>query len=238
VSSAGEQPTLTTTSYAILGLLAIQPWTTYELALQMERTLNRIWPRARSRLYNEPLKLVAHGLAVATKDAVGRRPRTIYTITEQGRETLATWLTTPGSPPSLDYEQLVKLFFADHGTKHDALATLEASKTWAAEQLDVFAAAARDYLAGRGPFPERSAVTSVGARFMVDFYAMVDRWADWATSVVQTWPDDPSQATPNQDVDRYILDLTAKRHRDANTRPTTATTGQAVEPLVSRPSAQ
>jgi hypothetical protein len=66
VSRGDSAPPLTTTSFAILGLLAIKPWTTYELAVQMERTLYRTWPRARSRLYEEPRKLVAHGLAVAS----------------------------------------------------------------------------------------------------------------------------------------------------------------------------
>jgi PadR family transcriptional regulator AphA len=94
----------------------------------MERTLNRFWPRARSRLYQEPKKLVAHGLAVATKDAVGRRPRTVYTITEQGREALAEWLKAPGAEPSLEYEQLLKIFFADQGSRDDALATQEVSR--------------------------------------------------------------------------------------------------------------
>ena len=41
---AGE---LTSTSYALLGLLAVKPWTTYELAQQMDRTMSRFWPRAR-----------------------------------------------------------------------------------------------------------------------------------------------------------------------------------------------
>src|ERR671938_339368 len=53
---------LTTTSYAILGLLAIQPWSTYELAQQMDRSLGRMWPRAQSKIYEEPKKLVAHAL--------------------------------------------------------------------------------------------------------------------------------------------------------------------------------
>ena len=30
--------TLTSTSYAILGLLAVKPWTTYELAKQVDQT--------------------------------------------------------------------------------------------------------------------------------------------------------------------------------------------------------
>ena len=76
---------------------------------------------------------------------------------------------------------------------------------------EMFIDAARDYLAGRGPFPQRSAVTSVGARFMVDFYDLVDRWAAWATEVAQAWPADPSQAEPTLDIDRYILQLAERR---------------------------
>ena len=66
---------LTTTSYAILGMLAIKPWTTYELAKQMERSLKNFWPRAASRIYEEPKRLAALGLAKATADAVGKRSR-------------------------------------------------------------------------------------------------------------------------------------------------------------------
>ena len=35
----------TTTSYAVLALLAVQPMTTYELAKNMERSLRDVWPR-------------------------------------------------------------------------------------------------------------------------------------------------------------------------------------------------
>ena len=45
---------LTPTSFAILGLLSIQPFTTYELAQQMDRTLSWFWPRAASMVYEEP----------------------------------------------------------------------------------------------------------------------------------------------------------------------------------------
>ena len=45
---------MTTTSYAILGLLAVKPWTTHELVQQVDRSLRRIWPRAQSKLYEEP----------------------------------------------------------------------------------------------------------------------------------------------------------------------------------------
>ena len=49
-----ELPSLTTTSYAVLGLLCVQPWTAYDLAQQMTRSTSFVWPRATSGLYNEP----------------------------------------------------------------------------------------------------------------------------------------------------------------------------------------
>ena len=87
---------LTTTSYAILGLLGVRPWTTYELAQQMKRAVGQFWPRAESNLYAEPKKLVALGLATASQEKVGNRPRTLYTITPEGRQALAEWIPDAG----------------------------------------------------------------------------------------------------------------------------------------------
>jgi PadR family transcriptional regulator AphA len=214
--SRSTRPELTTTSHAILGLLALRPWTTYELAQQMQRTLNRVWPRARSKLYEEPKKLVAHGLATAAKDTVGRRPRTTYAITPAGRRALATWLRSPGDHGiSLESEHLVKLFFADQGRTQDALATLDATRAWALEQLDVFAEAAGDYVAGGGEFRERAAVNAVGARFLVDFYAMVADWAEWATGVAGSWPERPQEAEPDWEL---MADIARRARRGPERR--------------------
>src|SRR5436190_18838394 len=95
-STDGRQ--LTTTSYAILCLLAIRPWSTYELAKQMRRSLHHIWPRAESNVYAEPRRLVEAGLARAQVQTVGRRVRTLYTITPQGRRALERWLGTESAP--------------------------------------------------------------------------------------------------------------------------------------------
>jgi DNA-binding PadR family transcriptional regulator len=54
---------LTTTSYAILALLALQEWSSYELAQQMGRSVDWFWPRAESVVYEEPKRLVRLGLA-------------------------------------------------------------------------------------------------------------------------------------------------------------------------------
>jgi len=197
----------TTTSFAILGLLAIKPWTTYDLIRQVDRSLRRMWPRTQSKLYEEPKKLVALGFAEATEERVGKRRRTWYAITPAGRAALAGWLAEPGDGPMLEFEQLVKIHFADRGTKEAVRAGLAATLAWVAAQNEENVAAARAYLDGAGEFPERAAVNHLVGRFLTDFYAMVSDWANWAIETVDTWTDDPSRAT----VDPAALAETARR---------------------------
>lgn len=187
-------PQMTTTSYAILGLLAVKTWTTHELVQQVDRSLRRIWPRAQSKLYEEPKKLVARGYARATDDSVGRRRRTRYTITAAGRRALSAWLAEPGTGPALEFEQLVKIHFADSGSKADIVANLDAARAWVLAQNDENLVAARAYLAEEGPFPERAALNQLPGRFLTDFYVTVARWVAWASEVVDAWPEDVRDA--------------------------------------------
>ena len=191
MSTAAE---LTPTSYALLGLLAIKSWTTYELAQQMDRTLSRFWPRAKSKLYEEPKKLVARGLARATEEAVGKRSRTIYTITPKGRRALAIWVADPGAGPVLEFEQLMKVFFSDNGTTADLRRQLDDARAWAHERTLVNIEVGRSYLEDRGPFPERAAVNMIVGRFLDDFLESVDQWAAWANDTIDTWPEHPRDA--------------------------------------------
>jgi DNA-binding PadR family transcriptional regulator len=183
-------PPLTTTSYAILGLLAVQPFTTYEIAQQMDRALGHFWPRARSKLYEEPKKLVAQGLARAKVEHQGRRPRTVYSISAKGRRALAAWVRTPGNGPVLEFDQLVRVFFCEHGSKADLLATLEDARRWSIEQTLATGTISQEYLDGDGPYPERLPWLVLVAQFLDDFLVFVEEWAEWAAARVADWPDD------------------------------------------------
>jgi PadR family transcriptional regulator, regulatory protein AphA len=205
-----HRPDLSTTSYAMLGMLAIRPWTAYELAKQVDRGLGQFWSRARSNLFGEPKKLVARGLATAVADQVGKRPRTVYTITPEGRETLRGWLARPGEGPALEFEEILKIFFADSSTKRDTLAAVQRISQWAAERNVENASIARSYLDGTGPFQDRAAVLALTGRFLTDFADMVARWADWAGEIIEAWPDDVRSAEPRWDV----LDEIAQRLSD------------------------
>ena len=198
---------LTPTSYAILGLLGIQPWTTYELAQQMERSLKNFWPRAQSRIYEEPKRLAALGLARASRDHVGRRPRTTYTITAKGRRVLRQWLAEPGGGPILEMEALLKVFYGEQATKRDVLTNIQAIAGWAERQNQENVAFARLYRDEPGPFPERRAVIALTGKFMVDFTDMLAGWADWAAGTVAGWPEDITGAEP----DRNVLESVASR---------------------------
>jgi PadR family transcriptional regulator AphA len=198
--TAKEAPALTTTSYAILGLLAVKPWTTYELAQQMHRALGQFWPRAESKLYEEPKKLVAHGLARASKESTGKRPRTVYAITPKGRRAMAAWVPQPGAGPVLEFEALVKLFYAEHGTKHDVLANLARVRAWSDERHAASVGISRAYLDGRGAFPERLPWLVLCGQFLQEFDLMVERWTEWASKVVAAWPEDIAAAKPELDV--------------------------------------
>jgi len=196
---------LTTTSYAILGLLAVKPWSSYELTQQMDRSLGHLWPRATSKLYEEPKKLVGAGLARSVDETVGRRPRTVYQITPKGRRALARWLDEPGSGPVLEFEGLLKVFFSDHGSRDAALASIAATAEWARAQSAISASVGDEYEAGRGRFPERQPQLDLTARFVTDFYAMVGEWAQWAAGVVREWPADPSRAVSDPEVGAETL---------------------------------
>jgi PadR family transcriptional regulator, regulatory protein AphA len=186
-------PALTTTSYAVLALLSLRPWTTYQLAKQMERSLGWIWPRAVSRLYEEPKKLVAAGLAVSRPEATGRRRSTVYSITPAGTQALASWLAEPGAGPVLECEALVKIAYADQGTRKGLLANLAALADDTTAKLRFGEMIAKNYLDGSGPFPERLPVSGLMWRFLWDYHLAMLQWARWAQAEVAAWPDDLTQ---------------------------------------------
>lgn len=195
---------LTTTSYAVLGLLALRPWSGYALAQQMERSLRMIWPRAESRLYDEPRKLVAHGLATATREPAGRR-RTEYAITETGRAALHRWLGRPGALPAMEFEGLLKVLYAEHGDHDAVLATLHHLQSEARARLQIGAALAAEYLDHSGPFPDRIHLNALAWEYLRRHHQTIADWAAWAATIVTGWTD----TTPGPDKAAAALQIFA-----------------------------
>lgn len=107
---------LTSTSFALLGLLAHRAWSAYELNKTMQGSIVRAsCPRVDSRIYSEVKNLEQHGLASCEVARQGGRERQVYTITPAGREVLRAWLSGEGAGMRVEYETLLQLAFADHG---------------------------------------------------------------------------------------------------------------------------
>jgi DNA-binding PadR family transcriptional regulator len=195
----------TTTSYAVLGLLSVRSWTTYELAKQVQRSLKWFWPRAERKLYEEPKALVADGLATAQQEFTGRRPRTVYAITDDGREALRAWLGEPPAPPATEFEGMLKVFFADAGSLDQLDATLASVEATSADRLRELAGMAEQALAGDTAYPERRHISAVTIRFQVDQEAAVLTGVGRAREQVRRWR---STTDPGRwDERRYLREL-------------------------------
>jgi DNA-binding PadR family transcriptional regulator len=181
---------LTTTSYALLGLLSLRPWSTYELAQQVQRSLKGLWPVAERQLYEQPKALVAHGLASATKEPTGDRPRTVYRITPKGRRALRRWLREPTGDVVIRSELVLKAFFAEQAGKDALTDVIDALRTRVRADLDAHVDLFESTRAEGYPFPDRRHLSALVARLYFDIGEAIDRWADWAESEVGTWPDD------------------------------------------------
>jgi PadR family transcriptional regulator AphA len=205
MSSDGRQ--LTTTSYAILGLLAIRPWSTYELAKQMWRSLHHIWPRAESNVYAEPKRLVDARLVTAEVEMIGKRARTLYTITADGQAALERWLDTDSGPTRVESETLVKVLFGNYGTKDKLLANLGRFADEAAAVKALWKVVAEEYDHGQFAFPERVHVNALIFRWVWEHADLNSRWADWAIEQVEQWPDtrEPADIEGALEVFRAVL---------------------------------
>ena len=181
-----EKP-LSTTSQAILGLLSLRPWSTYELAKQARRSLDWFWPRAERKLYEEPKRLAAAGLARSEGEMTGARPRTVYTVTRQGRTALRTWLGEPPVPPTLEFEGMVKVFFADGGSLEQLRATLTTIAETAEARLGDLHEKVAEHERGEGAFPERLHINALGLRFHLDHERSIGTWARWALDQTAEW---------------------------------------------------
>jgi DNA-binding PadR family transcriptional regulator len=177
---------LTTTSYALLSLLAVQPFTAYQLAKQMERSMRDMWPRAESVVYDEPKRLAADGYATATVEHIGRRATTTYAITAKGRRALRRWLAEPGAGPVLEFEALLKVAFADQGDLDGLRANLAAIRVEAESELAKVAERVAEYREG-GPFPDRLPIIALVVRFHDEQVQARRRWAVWAEAEVASW---------------------------------------------------
>ncbi len=180
---------LTTTSYAVLAQVAVHPWSTYELAQQRVRYFRYVWPRAESAIYREVKRLSSMGLLEGTKEHVGKRARTVYSITEKGREALRKWLATPVSPFAMDFEAMIRVFVAPLGTKDEIIATLELVLDDAREMLRFAGQVKQEFLDGIAVTQDQAYIRALAVDFFVSLLNTVEAWAQRTLDEIESWDD-------------------------------------------------
>jgi DNA-binding PadR family transcriptional regulator len=95
--------------YALLGLLAGEPASGYDLTQRFERQLGMIWPAKHPQIYGELSKLSEAGLIEIESE--GPRGRKVYRITDSGREEVRRWLTDEPVEHRLRAEPLLRSLF-------------------------------------------------------------------------------------------------------------------------------
>ena len=179
---------MTTSSYAVLALLDLRPWTGYELTHQAQRSLRYAWPKSERLLYSEPKKLVELGYATTHKQQTGNRTRNVYEITETGRDALNEWTRTRTHPPHMEVEALLRLLFADHGSIEDLHRVLDELEADIGEHHSSIVELMGSYLDGGHPFPERTHLSVLFATFQIERFKSIERWIEFARAEIDQWP--------------------------------------------------
>jgi len=181
-------PSMTTSSYAVLALLDLKPWTGYELTHQAQRSLRYAWPKSERLLYSEPKKLVELGYATTYKEDTGGRSRNVYEITDQGRDALKEWTTTRTQAPRFEVEALLRLLFADHGTIDELGTAIDELEADIGEHHTAIVELMGSYLDGGHPFPERTHLSVLFATFQIEMFKSIERWIEFARNEIAEWP--------------------------------------------------
>jgi DNA-binding PadR family transcriptional regulator len=105
--------TLSTSSYAVLGLLSMTPMSGYELAQAVSRSIAHFWPMSKTQVYSELGRLEGLGYIEGTDVAQERLPdKRVFNLTEGGEHVLDAWLSSDQvEGPTIRMPALVKMFF-------------------------------------------------------------------------------------------------------------------------------
>jgi PadR family transcriptional regulator AphA len=166
---------LTTTSYVVLGMLAMRgPSTSYQLKRAVGRSVGYFWPFPHAQLYSEPKRLVQFGLLDVLTEDEGRRRQT-FSVTGAGVTALTQWLAEPSEEPLQvrDVGEL-KLFFAELTEPANILSLAARQVAQHEERIAVYEEMQARF-GGRGELAHRMVPLRLGLAME---YAALQFWQD------------------------------------------------------------
>jgi len=164
--------------YALLGLLAEEPASGYDLTKKFERVLQRYaWHAQHSQIYPELSRMAADGLITVAEE--GARGRRTYAITDAGRDDLRRWMVNPPDAIVVRNEFVLRLFLLATLDPAEARRLLEWTADINAKQLEELRASVAAFDAAADPaagLPMQRLVAEFGLRS----FQVLSEWTEWA----------------------------------------------------------
>ena len=172
-----------TLGYAILGLLAKEPRTGYQIARAMNRPIGYIWTARHSQIYPELASLEADGLVRHTVvDGRGPRETKRYEITTTGTAVLRRWIDSPLLTHSPRSELMLRVWSLWLLPSDRAKAFIEDIRAEGMERLAQYRIEEQQFIA-EGPSKDDREAPNFGAYATLMWgIAREDRlieWCDW-----------------------------------------------------------
>lgn len=107
--------------HAMLGVLEARAMTGYELTQFFESSARWVWSAPQSQIYPTLKRMELEGLIQGEDQVRGERlKRRRYSVTDEGRQELRAWLSTPQAGTSLREPFLLQALFLDMLAPEDA----------------------------------------------------------------------------------------------------------------------
>ena len=175
--------------YALVGLLAEEPMSGYDLTKRFAASLANAWPVQHSQIYPELARLLNLGWIVQI--AEGPRGRKVYESTPDGLAALREWLCDTDADQTLRHEPILRAFFRWTLPPDEAVRQFRSDAATYELKLAELQDLADDLDWGSSPaaFSSRLALEA-GLRL----YRDLAQWATWAANQIST--ETPQKGSP------------------------------------------
>ena len=122
--------------YSILGALSHKPMSGYDIKKWVAKVTGAFWNESPGQVYPMLRQLVREKLVTCdASQGVGKRPKKVYSLTQQGLTAFKTWLKIEANLTVMRDELTLKLFYGQHLSKQDYLNHLVNQKQRMQEKL-------------------------------------------------------------------------------------------------------
>jgi PadR family transcriptional regulator AphA len=138
-TTTSESTGLSTTEFAVLGLLSFGERSGYELKKAAEAGVGYVWTAAKSHVYGVLPRLVEGGYATTRRVTQERRPdKQVYRITAKGKRAFQEWLEAPIQERGSRSPFLLKVFFGGLMSREALAAHIQRKRADVVRELEEY----------------------------------------------------------------------------------------------------